>query len=216
MRGLRARFRRTAGWTWRLAGYLPLTVAVVAGVGWLLLSWGVTDTDVTFSLATAFNPLWYFLSMVIHDDWAHFYGNMELFIPFGLVLTWLSSNRHVLVVILAAQFAAAVLSFAINFGPGVGSSLVVFAVVAAALVRAVGYALQFASSESLQTVVAVLLALFAMGLFLIAVLAGGHTRIDHFGHFFAFLFGGAIEAMYVFSGHETETVDRADLDRFVN
>ncbi|MFB6200839.1 MAG: rhomboid family intramembrane serine protease [Halorhabdus sp.] len=200
---------------WHHRGYVPVTIGVIAGLSWLFLASGITDADVTFSLTTALNPLWYVQSMVIHDDWAHFYGNMELLVPFGLVLTWLTSNRHVLGVVLGAQFAAAVLSFAVRFGPGVGSSLAVFAVVAAALVKAVGDGFQRASAESLQTMLLTLVGPLALGLFLVAVIAGGHTRVDHFGHFFAFLFGGAIETMFVLAEHGKET-ERSVPDRIVH
>ncbi|WP_136687927.1 rhomboid family intramembrane serine protease [Halorhabdus amylolytica] len=207
--------RRIAVGVWRLCGFVPITVAVVVGVSWYFVANGITDTALNVSLVTFLNPLWYLLSMVVHDGPAHFWGNMELFVPFAVVLTLLTSNRHVLGIVIVSHVLSNVVWVATVMGPAIGTSGATFGVVAATLVRATGYAFQNGSMESLQTMVAATLAPLLLGFFLVSILAGQST-IAHFAHFFAFLFGGGMEAMYVFAGHESDDDERSAPDRFVS
>jgi len=202
------------GRIWRILGYLPIAALLVAGLAWLYVESGVDGGDVTLTIATFLNPVWYVESMLIHDGFTHFRGNMELFVPFAVVLTVLTSNRHVLSIVVVSHVLANVVWVATTLSPGIGTSGATFGVVAATLVRSSGYALENASSESLQAVVAGLLAPFLAGLFVITLIAG-RSDVAHFAHFLAFLFGGAMEAMYVFSGHEEDgaTGDRTISNR---
>ncbi|AWB27931.1 rhomboid family intramembrane serine protease [Halococcoides cellulosivorans] len=195
----------TARWAsrlWRALGYVPITVGLVVATSALFLWGGVTDTAVDVSLVTFLNPLWYMLSMVVHDGWAHFSGNMVLFVPFGVLLTWLTSNRHVALVVGVSHGLSNVVWVGTVVGPAIGSSAAAFGVMAAALVRAVGIALQRQSVETRQTAIVATIVPLLGGLFAIAVAAGA-SPIAHFAHFFAFLFGGATEAIYVLSTPET-------------
>ena len=79
-----------------------------------------------------------------------------------------------------------------------------FGVGTAALVRSTAYALQDASLETLQVIVVGLLTPLATG-FLIVMIFDGQRWIADVSHFLGFLFGGAIEAMYVFGEHGTDT-----------
>lgn len=192
---------------WRALGYVPIAALLVAGLAWLYVESGVDGGDVPLSITTFLNPVWYVESMLIHEDFAHFRGNMLLFIPFAVVLTLLTNNRHVLGVIVVSHVLAAVVWVATTLSPGIGTSGATFGVVAATLVRSSSYALENASRESLQAIVAGLLAPFLAGLFVITLVAG-QSHVAHFAHFLAFLFGGAMEAMYVFSGHEEGSNER--------
>jgi membrane associated rhomboid family serine protease len=195
--------RARAAQLWRAVGYVPVAVLVVAAASQLLLSAGLTAADVDPSLGTILNPLWYLLSMVIHAGPAHFRGNMWLLLPFGAVLTVLTSNRHVLGVVLVSHGLSNLVWVATTAGVAVGTSGAAFGVVAATLVRATGYAFQNASTESLQTALAGMVVPFLGGFFLVVVLAGP-SRIAHLAHFFAFLFGGAMETMYVLTDRDDE------------
>ncbi|MFB6162688.1 MAG: rhomboid family intramembrane serine protease [Halococcoides sp.] len=187
---------------WRAIGDVPITVAMVVGTSWLFLWGGVTDTALAVRPVTFLNPLWYAISMVVHDGWGHFAGNMVLFVPFGVVLTWLTSNRHVAVVIAVAHGLSNFVWVATVFGPAIGTSGAALGVMAAALVRSTGVGLQHFSTETRFVAVVGLLAPLLAGLFVIAVAAGA-SPIAHFAHVFAFLFGGATEAMYVLSTPDT-------------
>jgi len=186
---------------WRLVGYVPVTVVAIALLCWALAANGVRFEDV-FRLRL-WNPLVYVLNGVFHSDWGHFAGNMRLWIPLGAVLTWLTSNRHVLGLAVTAQVLATVVSLAIGQF-GVGLSAVVLAVGAATLVKATGVAMGDASATAVQITVAGVFAPALVGFLLVAILAGPATEIGHFAHFFGFLYGGAIEAMYVFSAAQPE------------
>jgi len=196
--------RDRLGAAWRALGYVPVTVAVVVGMSWLFLAAGVDGGRVDRSLATLVNPLWYLTSMVVHADADHFWGNATLIVPFGVVLTLLTGNRHVLLVMVVPHVLGNLLRVAVAPAFAYGASGAAFALVAATLVRSTGYGMGNASRESVETVLAGLLVPFLVAFLLVAVLAGvGPTA--HFVHFFAFLFGAAIEAMYVLSeAHEDD------------
>lgn len=187
---------------WTLVRFVPVTVIAVAFVCWVLAANEIRFHQV-FALHPL-NPFAYVFNGVFHEDWGHFAGNMRLWIPFGIALTWLTSNRHLLFLALVAQVLASTVSFAIG-QVGVGLSIVVFAVAAATLVRSVGWAMTNASMEGLQAGLITVFTPLALGFLLVSILAGGNTPIAHFGHFFGFLFGGAVEAMYVFSEKESGT-----------
>lgn len=190
---------------WTLVRFVPLTTVAVAFVCWVLAANRVRFHQVF--VLHPLNPFAYVFNAVFHEDWTHFANNMRLWIPFGVVLTWLTSNRHLLVVALTAHVLASFVSFAIG-QVGVGLSVAVFGIAAATLVRSVAWAFTDSSMETLQAGLVGVFAPLAVGFLLVSILAGGNTPIAHFGHFFGFLFGGAIEAIYVVSDKESETGGR--------
>lgn len=194
---------------WRLLSVVPVTVLGFAAVSGYLAANGVGfwDVFVTDGLATMLNPFVYTVNMLFHVNWEHYAANMRLWIPFGVVLTWLTSDKHVFGLVVTENLLTSVLDMATKLTVGVGMSSATLAVVAATLVRSTGYAMQNASKESLRTAITGLLVPALGGLFLVMVVAGP-SRIDHFAHFLGFLFGGAIEAMYVFGDHEPTTNER--------
>lgn len=192
----------------KLAGYVPVTVLGMALVSGVLAANGIRFDDV-FQLDGVpylFNPFTYTVNTLFHSDWGHYAGNMRLWIPFGFLLTWLTSNRHVLVLAVVVSVQKTATGILIQ-GPTVGMSGVVLGVAAAALVRSVDYALQDASAAAVQTVVVGLMAPLAAGLLVVMILAGPRTIAD-FSHFLGFLFGGAVEAMYVFHERESDSDGR--------
>jgi membrane associated rhomboid family serine protease len=199
--------RTTEILTDRRVGYLPITVLVLAGICWYVDSAGIRYDDIypAVSGVLLVDPVYHASNMFLHFDHAHFVWNMRLLIPFGIVLTMLTSNRHVLVVVVFAQLLANVVSgIAGQFV--FGASGVMLALVAASLVRATGEAMQDASPEMVQAVVGSLLSLASLALFVVFLGSGGSGWIAHFHHFLGFLFGGAIESIYLFSGEsQTET-----------
>ena len=185
---------------------LPVTVLVFAGFAWWLADSGIYFDPARFDASVLLNPLNYFLSMFLHADWGHFAGNIQMWLVFGTVLTVFTSNRHVLLVAVVPHLLTHVVGvFLLRFG--VGMSVVVFAVIAATLVRATSYALQNASLDSLQAAIAGVLAPLLGALFIVVLVAGG-GRVGHFDHFLGFLFGGAIETVYVLSSHESMQTER--------
>ena len=181
-------------------GYVPITVAGLVAVSLYFELNGIRHDDLypTLSGALLVDPVYHMVNAFLHFDRAHFTWNMRLLIPFGILLTWLTSNRHVFVVVASAQLLANVLSGVA--GQFVfGASGIVLALIAAALVRSIGFAMQDAAAEMVQAVVGGVLSVAALALFMVFLGSGGTGWIAHFHHFLGFTFGGAIEAIYLFS-----------------
>jgi membrane associated rhomboid family serine protease len=185
----------------KLVRYLPITILLLVAVSWLFEMNGIRKADVypTVSRALLIDPIYHSINMFLHYNQAHFEGNMQLLIPFGVLLTWLTSNRHVFVIVVFAQLLSNIVS-GIAGQLVFGASSVMLALMAASLVRSTGYAMQDASVESRQIVVGTLLSVGSLALFIIFLGSGGTGWIAHFHHFLGFMFGGAIEAIYLFSG----------------
>lgn len=204
---------------------VPFTVIGFAVLTWILISNGVEYGDVIIiqpsdGITTVLNPFIYIAGMFFHTDVLHYRFNMFLFVPFGILLTWLTSNRHVLGVMIVSHFLTRIARVGISLSLGiisigVGSSLAVFGIMAASLVRVTGVAMKDATEEALQVSLFGVLAIFMSGLFMVTVLAGG-TVVDHLGHALGFLFGGAVESMYVFKMHEKEKKEKTNEYEFLH
>jgi len=194
-----------------LLGYTPIFVLVIVGVSWYFEANGIRHYEVFPDLTRTllFDPVYHTTNAFLHFDRSHFVWNMRLLVPFGILLTWLTSNRHVFVIAVVSQLLANILSgIAGQFV--FGASGIMLAMIAASLVRSIGAAMQDASAEMVQTVVGSVLSIASLALFVIFLGSGGSGWIAHFHHFLGFTFGGAIEAVYVFSEfkNETERTDR--------
>lgn len=179
---------------------VPVTVCVFVVVQYVITTNGIEIHDVFGH--SPLNPFLYTLNMFFHaGGWPHYAGNMELWIPFGILLTWFTSNRHLLGFAFAVNFMTVLIALFIE-GLGLGMSHVVFGVIAATLVRSVGLGLRNGSQELLQIGITVPLTFGVVGFFVVMVFAGPRWIAD-FYHLLGFMFGGAIEAMYVLNAHES-------------
>jgi hypothetical protein len=189
----------------RVVGYVPVTMVGVVLVCTVFAVSGVWHEAVEglfLGGTVVFNPLVYTINIFFHADWGHYAGNMTLWIPFAAVLTWLTSNRHVLMLVVTVNFLTVVTALFIE-GVGLGLSHVVLGVGAAALVRSIDYALADSGPVAVQSIVVGIMFPLSTGFLLVMVLAGPRFIAD-FYHFLGFLFGGAIEAIYVFSELESD------------
>lgn len=189
---------------WASWSNVPVVVVALALISWLLASNGVY-VEPDYGLGVVFNPISYFLSMVLHFGWGHFESNMWWWLPFGTLFTLLTSNRHVLLVAVASHLATQIASNGL-FRFGAGLSVVVFAVLTATLVRSVGIAFQNQSATALQNALALSLVPILLGVFLIVIVVGPGP-VGHLEHFFGALFGAAIEVLYVLDGHDDGSSD---------
>lgn len=186
---------------WILAK-IPVTVGVFVVVQGYIAANGIGMHDV-FGRSTS-QPFFTFFTtpyMFFHAGWFHYAANMELWIPFGILLTWFTSNRHLLFFALAVDFMTSIIALLIE-GAGIGMSHVVFGVVAATLVQSIGLTLRNRSQEALQIGVTAVLTFGVVGFFIIAIFSGPGP-IGYFAHLLGFLFGGAFESIYVFSAHRS-------------
>lgn len=179
-------------------GYLPVTVVGFAVLtGWLHAS-GIEYYPEGHAVVDIFHPAVYVGSLLFHSNWAHYQGNIAVLLPFGLVLTWLTNNRHVLFVIVVSHFFAAVFLVAsfLTVGVamfGVGSSLAVYGVMGASALATAGY---LRDEKGWNSAVGGALALLTF--FYIV------TVFLHLGHAFGLLFGTILESFYVFGGTDED------------
>lgn len=190
---------RSVGWN-RIVGAVPITVVAVWAIAWLLASNGL--------YYGAFgrignNPLFHlFVNNFVHKDWGHFAGNMRGWVPVGILLTLATNNRHVLLIVVVPELLTQVVLTPIN-GGGVGFSSSLYAARAALLVRATGITFQNTSEEVLQSAVGTVLILACTAVFMLVFLVDPSEAGSAVSHFFGFLFGGAIESMYVLSKYRS-------------
>jgi membrane associated rhomboid family serine protease len=178
--------------------YLPVTVVGFAALtGWLHAS-GIEYYPEGHAVVDLFHPAVYVGSLFFHANWAHYQGNIAVLLPFGLLLTWLTNNRHVLFVIVVSHFFATVFlvgSF-LTVGVamfGVGSSLAVYGVMGASVLAAAGY---LRDTKGWNSVVGGALA-FLTFVYIVTVFV-------HLGHAFGLLFGTVIESFHVFGGTDED------------
>lgn len=175
--------------------YLPVTVAAFAAVGWVLVVLDVPQFQIPF-LPSLWDPLELLSSMLFHEGMGHYRGNMlYAFVPFGVVLTLLTSNRHVLGVVLVSHGVPALLLGWLGW-LGVGSSIAAFGVLSATLVRSVGLATQNESDATVLATAFGLLVPFLATLWLLALI-NVPPDISHVGHFLGFLCGAGYESASV-------------------
>jgi len=189
--------------------YLPITVGLFAVVGWVLVVYDVSQFQLGF-VPSQRDPVEMMSSMLFHEGMGHYRGNMlYAFVPFGVVLTLLTSNRHVLGTILVSHGVPAVGLGWIGW-LGVGSSIAAFGILSATLVRSIELGMQNESDEMFQMIVLGLLAPFVSTLFVLA-LFNVPPDINHTGHFLGFLCGAGYE--YVFVARERNAADRTERRR---
>jgi membrane associated rhomboid family serine protease len=182
-----------------LLSKVPVTVCAFVLIQYYITTNGIAFYDVFGR--SPLNPFLYTVNMFFHaGGWSHYAGNMWLWIPFGTLFTWFTSNRHLLWFAFAVNFMTVLIALFIE-ELGLGMSHVVFGVVAATLVRSVGLGLRNGSQELLQVGITVPLTFGVVGFFVVMVFAGPRWIAD-FYHLLGFMFGGAIESMYVLNAHE--------------
>lgn len=180
-------------------GYLPVTVVGFAVLtGWLHAS-SIEYYPEGHAFVDIFHPAVYVGSLFFHANWAHYQGNIAVLLPFGLLLTWLTNNRHVLFVMVVSHFFAVVFlmgSFLLvgEVIFGVGSSLAVYGVMGASVLATAGYLRD--AKEWSNSVVGGALA-FLTFVYIVTVFL-------HLGHAFGLLFGTVIESFYVFGGTDED------------
>lgn len=144
--------------------HLPVSVLVFAAVSGLLV---ITNTRFSTVFGTdGVSAVGHIAGMLFHRGMAHYRGNMLVFVPFGVVLTALTSDRHVLGLIVLTHLPASILYAA--FGGGiVGSSIAAMGIAAATLVRAIGEGMQDVSMEWLRAILLGILTAFLLVLLIV-------------------------------------------------
>ncbi|SDE81938.1 rhomboid family intramembrane serine protease [Halorientalis regularis] len=138
------------------------------------------------------------LSLFMHEGLCHYLGNMVLFLLFGGVLTALTSDECVLVVILAAHVPVSILFPILYSAHGVGASLAVAGLIAATFVRAAAVVTGCGDADAVRAILGGAIAVLALVLYTRGFLTGSFfcVRItDH--HLGGWIAGGLAEALWL-------------------
>lgn len=139
---------------------------------------------------------------------------MQLLVPLGVVLTLLTNNRHVFGIVATAHVLVSALRVVLSPTVTVGAGGAMFAVVAAVLIRSIGFVMRNRSKEAIQLAIAGVFGP-AIIVFLFVAVLDEASRTAHFIHFFGFLFGGTVETAFVLFGHDAAINTRHVPDRLV-
>jgi len=195
---------------WELTGYVPVTVLLLAGAsGWLAVNGFYGMEGSAISILVVLNPAYLVGSLLTHSDWSHYAGNMTILVPVGIVLTWLTNNRHVLGTVLISHVPAVFVVGLTLHRLGIGASAAAYGLLAATLVRGTDVAAQRQPFRTLWVLLFFLMAPFTLGILYVGVTQTS-TDVGHFAHLFGFVFGGAYEAIYVLSEREQRVAGTED------
>jgi membrane associated rhomboid family serine protease len=88
---------------------LPITVGVIAFVGGFFVRVGFhTYPEGLSTFPYLLDPFFYFGTIFTHSGASHYVANMYFLVPAGIILTYLTSNREVLGVVLVSHLPTAV------------------------------------------------------------------------------------------------------------
>jgi len=190
---------------WKASGYLPITIAVVAGLsGWVAFETGVS-TDYINELALV-NPMHYGISLFLHDTASDYITSMYFFVPAGVFLTYMTSNREVLGVV-AVSHVFAVMLGGMSFGLEVyGTAAAAFGILAATVVRGTKLGTEGYSEVTQRASPVGVFVVGALGLFMIATASDAMRQQTPY--LIGFAFGGSFETVRVLA--ETRGIGDTD------
>jgi membrane associated rhomboid family serine protease len=187
-------------------GNIPIVVTVIAGLsGYIIFEHGgYTGNEISGEFVTFLNPAHYLVSLFIHENWSQYISSMYFFVPAGVVLTYITSNKNVLAVI-GASHIFAVLSCGVWLNLAVsGTTAAAYGLLAATLVSAVHiYAEGY--SRKVQVVAPVgILIISTLGLISVTETVG-YAQV-----LMGFIFGGSFEGARVIIQTDTRKLTRSD------
>jgi len=190
---------------WKKCEYLPIAVAVVAGVsGWIVLEHGIYTEYV--SEVTLINPMHYLVSLFLHENWSHYVTSMYFFVPTGVFLTYMTDNKDVVGVILVSHVFAVLLGGMV-FGIVVaGTTAAAYGLLAATMVRSTKVGTEDYSAVTRRAAPIGVFFISTLGLFMVQTASSSGFSYTPF--MIGFIFGGSFESVRVFA--ETSGVSNAD------
>ena len=186
---------------------LPVTVVVIAVVSGVFAHLGFDTYPQDFStFPYLLDPLYYIVTIFMHSGTSHYLANMYFFVPAGILLTYLTSNRKVLYVVLVSHLPTAAFSATIGLAT-VGGGAAAYGLLAALLVRATWFSAEDYSgavrvASSVGVVVLAGIALVSL------VLAAGGSQMTYVIPVSGFILGGTFESLrvlYAFGYAEPES-----------
>jgi hypothetical protein len=183
---------------------VPLFAVAFALISFLFASNSVFTRFETFQFGTIIDPVRLTYTMFLSRGWETFVWNLLLWLPFGIALTLMTNNRHVLAVSVGSYVLTQVLLICIVCN-GYGMNVVLFAVVAGTLSRGVGFLLRNQPRSVLENGLVGIAAIGILAVFVFEFGTGG----SFIGNTSGFAFGAGIEILWVIRDYGRSTSDRA-------
>jgi hypothetical protein len=200
------------GWgRWKTALFVlskvPFFVVTFALISWLFATNSVFTRFETFQFGTVIDPVRLTYTMFLSRGWETFVGNLQLWLPFGIALTLLTNNRHVLAISVGSYVLTQILLICIVCN-GYGMNVVLFAVIAGTLFRTVGILLSNQPESVLEDGLVAIAAVAILVVFVFEFGTGG----SFIGNTAGFAFGAGIEILWVIRDYGGSTSDRTVRD----
>lgn len=193
---------KTRAWLRRV----PFTVIVVVAVSGWFASKGVSGYPRGLSsLPFHLDPLYYVGTLFIHSGVPHYLTNMYFFVPAGIILAYLTSDRKVFYVVLVSHLPTALVCSLLGLTV-IGTGAAAYGLLAAVLVHATwSYSSGFSgTARVIPSICVVLLAAAAL------IVATGGALVAYIIPVSGFVLGGAYESWRIIHkfGHEDEEENR--------
>ncbi|MDZ7687668.1 MAG: hypothetical protein U5J64_02915 [Halobacteriales archaeon] len=185
---------------------LPVVVAFIAVVsGWFALE-GIGYNRIT--PPTLLNPVYYVELLFVHSSREYFLVSMYFFVPSGLAMTYLTSNRKVFVTVAVSHVSAVVFTELLSGQIVTGTSAVAYGLLSATAVHA-AYIGSKRYSFSTQTAAPISIFIISgIGILLIGTVSGGFFQ--NVPLIIGFAAGGSLECLTVIS--ETRGTSAAEME----
>lgn len=189
---------------------LPFTVIVIAAVGGLFAHYGFGTYPEGFSsFPYVLDPLYYVATLFAHSGLSQYLANMYFLVPAGILLTYLTSNKRVLYVVVVSHIPTVTLCATIGLEV-IGAGAAAYGILAAVLVRTTWFCAEdYTGIVRVGSSIAAV-ALAGAALVTLVVTAGG-SQITYLIPVSGFLLGGTFESCRVLYAFGREKPDSSIL-----
>ena len=185
---------------------LPVTVGFIALVSGFFVRVGFDSYPEGLStFPYILDPFFYFGTLFTHSGMSHYLSNMYFLVPAGILLTYLTSNRKVLYVVLVSHLPTAAVCATIDL-TALGAGAAAYGILAAVLVRTTWFCAEdYSGALRVASSIAVV-ALAGAGLVSL-VMVSGAPQVAYIIPLSGFVLGGTFESLrviYTFGYSEPE------------
>jgi membrane associated rhomboid family serine protease len=175
---------------------LPITIGVIALVGGFFVRVGFhTYPEGLSTFPYLLDPFFYFGTIFTHSGASHYVANMYFLVPAGIILTYLTSNREVLGVVLVSHLPTAAFCATIGL-TALGAGAAAYGVLAAVLVRTTWFcAEEYSGAVRVASSIAVVV-LSGVALTALVVVSGA-SQVAYIIPLSGFVLGGTFESLRV-------------------
>lgn len=181
---------------WLKLRNLPITIGFIALLSGFFVRIGFNSYPEGLStFPYLLDPFFYFGTIFTHSGMSHYLANMYFLVPAGVLLTYLTSNRKVLYVVLVSHIPTAAFCATIGL-TALGAGAAAYGVLAAVLVRTTWFCAEdYSGGVRVASSIAVV-ALAGTVLVSLVVVSGG-SQISYIIPVSGFILGGTFESLRV-------------------